>query len=131
MRAADMKVLVVDDFATMRCVLRSLLLEIGCAHVEEADDGGLALTMLREGGYDLVVSDIDMPAMSGFELLAAIRGDDALKHVQVLMTTAEPRRQDVVRAAREGAAGCVVKPFSKTTLEAKMQKIVRRRSARG
>ena len=125
---AALKFLVVDDFATMRSIVRSLLKEIGCLHVDEAEDGVVALQMIRANGYDFVVSDINMPNMNGFDLLRAIKADDSLKHIPVLMVTAEARKEDIVMAARGGAAGYVVKPFTKATLEDKVTKILQKLS---
>ena len=124
--AADMKFLIVDDFSTMRRIVRGLLKEIGYQNAEEAEDGAVALQMLKNGAYDFVVSDINMPNMNGFELLASIKQDDALKHLPVLMVTAEARKEDIVRAAQDGAAGYIVKPFTKATLEEKVQKIMQK-----
>ena len=120
----DMHFLIVDDFSTMRRIVRGLLKEIGYLNADEAEDGSVALNMLKNGKYDFVVSDINMPVMTGFELLSAIKADDALKHLPVLMVTAEARKEDIVRAAKDGAAGYVVKPFTKATLEEKVQKIM-------
>ena len=120
----EMKFLIVDDFSTMRRIVRGLLEEIGIDHAEEAEDGAVALTMLRAAKYDFVISDINMPVMNGFELLSAIKADDSLKHLPVLMVTAEARKEDIVRAAKDGAAGYIVKPFTKATLEEKVRKIV-------
>ena len=122
--AADMKFLVVDDFSTMRRIVRGLLKESGYANAEEADDGIAALAQLRAAKFDFVVTDINMPNMDGFGLLAAIKADNALRHLPVLMVTAEARKEDIVRAAKEGAAGYIVKPFTKATLEEKIQKIM-------
>ena len=125
----DMKFLIVDDFSTMRRIVRGLLKEIGHANAEEAEDGAVALNMLKNGKFDFVVSDINMPNMNGFDLLNAIKKDDALKHLPVLMVTAEARKEDIVRAAQEGAAGYIVKPFTKATLEEKVQKIMQKLAA--
>jgi two-component system, chemotaxis family, chemotaxis protein CheY len=125
----EMKFLVVDDFSTMRRIVRGLLKEIGYANAEEAEDGSVALTMLREGQFDFVVSDINMPVMNGFELLSAVKADDKLKHLPVLMVTAEARKEDILRAAKEGAAGYIVKPFTTATLEEKVQKIMQKLTA--
>ena len=125
----DMKFLIVDDFSTMRRIVRGLLKEIGYNNAEEAEDGVVALTLLKNGKFDFVVSDINMPNMNGFELLAACKSDDALKHIPVLMVTAEARKEDIVRAAKDGAAGYIVKPFTKATLEEKVQKIMQKVSA--
>ena len=122
----DMKFLIVDDFSTMRRIVRGLLKEIGHANAEEAEDGAVALNMLKNGKFDFVVSDINMPVMNGFELLAAVKADDNLKHLPVLMVTAEARKEDIVRAAKDGAAGYIVKPFTKATLEEKVQKIMQK-----
>jgi two-component system chemotaxis response regulator CheY len=122
----DMKFLIVDDFSTMRRIVRGLLKEIGYNNAEEAEDGAVALNMLKNGKYDFVVSDINMPNMNGFELLAAIKKDEGLKHLPVLMVTAEARKEDIVRAAQDGAAGYIVKPFTKATLEEKVQKIMQK-----
>ena len=125
----DLKFLIVDDFSTMRRIIRGLLKEMGCNNAEEAEDGATALQLLRSTACDFVVSDINMPNMNGFELLKAIKADDALKHLPVLMVTAEARKEDIVRAAQEGAAGYIVKPFTKATLEEKVQKIMQKLAA--
>ena len=121
-----LKFLVVDDFSTMRSIVRNLLKEIGYANVDEAEDGQAALGKLRTGSFDFVVSDVNMPNMNGLELLANIRADDGLKHLPVLMVTAEARKEDIVLAARSGASGYIVKPFTRATLEDKVQKILQR-----
>ena len=120
------KFLVVDDFSTMRRIVRGLLKEIGHANVDEAEDGVNALEALRRTTFDFVITDINMPNMDGFELLGEIKKDALLKHLPVLMVTAEARKEDIVRAAREGAAGYIVKPFTRTTLEEKVQKIMQK-----
>ena len=126
---SDLKFLIVDDFSTMRRIVRGLLKEMGCNNADEAEDGAVALNMLKTSKYDFVVSDINMPNMNGFELLASIKKDDALKHIPVLMVTAEARKEDIVRAAQDGAAGYIVKPFTKATLEEKVQKIMQKVTA--
>jgi two-component system chemotaxis response regulator CheY len=123
---ADMKFLIVDDFSTMRRIVRNLLKEIGYANADEAEDGSVALSKLKSGGFDFVVSDINMPKMNGFELLAAIKAEPTLKHLPVLMVTAEAKKEDIISAAKGGAAGYIVKPFTKATLEEKLQNIVQR-----
>ena len=120
----ETKFLIVDDFSTMRRIVRGLLKEIGYQNAEEAEDGAVALRMLKNGKFDFVVSDINMPVMNGFELLNAIKADDLLKRLPVLMVTAEAHKEDIVRAAKEGAAGYIVKPFTKATLEDKFNKII-------
>jgi two-component system chemotaxis response regulator CheY len=126
---SDLKFLVVDDFSTMRRIVRGLLKEMGCNNVEEAEDGQVALNMLKGAKFDFVVSDINMPNMNGFELLKAVKADDSLKHLPVLMVTAEARKEDIVLAAQTGAAGYIVKPFTKATLEEKVQKIMQKMAA--
>ena len=125
----DLKFLIVDDFSTMRRIVRGLLKEIGYANADEAEDGAVALKMLQNSKYDFIVSDINMPVMNGFELLSAVKADASLKHLPVLMVTAEARKEDIVRAAQDGAAGYIVKPFTKATLEEKVQKIMQKLAA--
>ena len=127
--STDLKFLVVDDFSTMRRIVRGLLKEMGCNNVEEAEDGAVALNMLKSGRFDFVVSDINMPNMTGFDLLKAIKADDQLRHLPVLMVTAEARKEDIVLAAQSGAAGYIVKPFTKATLEEKVTKIMQKLAA--
>ncbi len=122
----DLRFLVVDDFATMRRIVRGLLKDMGCNRVEEAEDGAAALQMLRSQPFDFFVSDVNMPNMNGFELLKSIRADAALKHLPVLMVTAEARKEDILLAAQSGASSYIVKPFTKATLEEKIVKIVQK-----
>jgi two-component system chemotaxis response regulator CheY len=129
MTTPDMKFLIVDDFSTMRRIVRGLLKELGYNNAEEAEDGAAALNMLKNSKFDFVVSDINMPNMNGFELLNAIKAEPTLKHLPVLMVTAEARKEDIVRAAQDGAAGYIVKPFTKATLEEKVQKIMQKLAA--
>ena len=121
---ADLKFLVVDDFVTMRRIILNLLRECGFSSLSEAEDGSVALRMLRNTPFDFVVSDINMPNMTGFQLLAEIRSDPTLKHLPVLMVTAEARKEDIMLAAKEGASGYIVKPFTKGTLEDKVRGIL-------
>jgi two-component system, chemotaxis family, chemotaxis protein CheY len=125
----ELKFLIVDDFSTMRRIVRGLLREMGCLHAEEAEDGAVALAMLKAAKFDFVVSDINMPNMNGFDLLKAIKADPELRHLPVLMVTAEARKEDIVLAAQSGAAGYIVKPFTKATLEEKVQKILQKLAA--
>jgi two-component system chemotaxis response regulator CheY len=125
---ADLKFLIVDDFSTMRRIVRNLLKEAGHANADEAEDGVAALQKLKNGSFDFVVSDINMPNMNGFELLAAIRAEPALSKLPVLMITAEARKEDIVLAAQNGASGYIVKPFTKATLEEKVGKILQKHS---
>ena len=120
----ELKYLVVDDFSTMRRIIRGLLSDMDCRNTGEAEDGAAALALLRAQKFDFVITDINMPNINGFELLKAIKADAALKHLPVLMVTAEARKEDIVLAAQSGAAGYIVKPFTKATLEDKIQKIV-------
>lgn len=126
MGTTDLKFLIVDDFSTMRRIVRNLLKEIGYANADEAEDGAVALHKLKGGGFDFVVSDINMPNMNGFDLLKAIRADAELKHLPVLMVTAEAKKEDIVLAAQSGASGYIVKPFTKATLEEKLLKIIQK-----
>jgi len=123
---SDLKFLIVDDFSTMRRIVRNLLKEAGFANADEAEDGAVALQKLKNGSFDFVVTDINMPNMNGFELLTQIRADAALKPLPVLMITAEARKEDIVMAAQAGASGYIVKPFTKATLEEKVAKILQK-----
>jgi two-component system chemotaxis response regulator CheY len=115
--------LVVDDFSTMRRIVRNLLKELGFVNVQEAEDGVQALSKLRSDSFDFVVSDWNMPNMTGIELLRAIRADSKLKSLPVLMVTAEAKRENIIEAAQAGASGYVVKPFTAATLDEKLKKI--------
>jgi two-component system chemotaxis response regulator CheY len=119
----NMKFLVVDDFSTMRRIVRNLLKELGFSNVYEAEDGVDALKKLRADKFDFVVSDWNMPNMTGIELLREIRKDEALKHLPVLMVTAEAKKENIIEAAQAGASGYVVKPFTSVTLDEKLKKI--------
>jgi two-component system chemotaxis response regulator CheY len=118
-----MKFLVVDDFSTMRRIVRNLLKELGYTNAEEAEDGVVALNMLRANKFDFVVSDWNMPNMTGIELLKNIRADESLKNLPVLMITAEARKENIIEAAQAGANGYIVKPFTAATLDEKLTKI--------
>jgi two-component system chemotaxis response regulator CheY len=119
----DMNVLVVDDAATMRRIVRSLLRELGIKNVREAEDGEMALEDLKRQRADLVVSDWAMPRMTGIELLRAIRQDTALKDTPVLMVTAESKKENIMEAVQAGVNNYIVKPFNSKTLEEKLNKI--------
>jgi two-component system chemotaxis response regulator CheY len=119
----DMKFLVIDDFSTMRRIVRNLLKELGFNNVDEAEDGQAALVKLRSGGIDFVISDWNMPNMTGLELLKLVRSDPALKHLPVLMVTAEAKKENIIEAAQAGANGYIVKPFTAATLDEKLNKI--------
>ena len=118
--ANELRFLVVDDFSTMRRIVCNLLKESGFSEMEEAEDGTAALVKLRASKFDFVVSDINMPNVNGLELLGAMKKDEKLKHIPVLMVTAEARKEDILLAAQLGAAGYVVKPFTKAILEDKI-----------
>ncbi|GMU68553.1 MAG: response regulator [Steroidobacteraceae bacterium] len=120
----NLKFLVVDDYSTMRRIVKNLLHDLGYSNVAEADDGTSALPMLQKGGYDFVVTDWNMPGMPGLDLLKAIRADDSLKEIPVLMVTAEAKRDQIVAAAQAGVSGYVIKPFSAETLKKKLDKIL-------
>jgi two-component system, chemotaxis family, chemotaxis protein CheY len=119
----NMRFLVVDDFSTMRRIVRNLLKELGFSNVDEAEDGVDALGKLRGGKYQFVISDWNMPNMTGIDLLRNIRADAALKGLPVLMVTAEAKKENIIAAAQAGASGYVVKPFTSATLDEKLNKI--------
>ncbi|MFW6021719.1 MAG: chemotaxis response regulator CheY [Guyparkeria sp.] len=122
----NMKILVVDDFSTMRRIIKNLLKELGFTNIEEADDGQTALPLLKQGNFDFLVTDWNMPGMSGIDLLRAVRADPKLASLPVLMVTAEAKREQIVLAAQEGVNGYIVKPFNGATLKEKIDKIFER-----
>ena len=128
-----MKILVVDDFSTMRRIVRNLLVELGFSNllIQEADDGNNALVLLRNQPFDIVVTDWNMPNMSGIDLLRAIRDEPTMKHLPVLMVTAENNRDQIIAAAQAGVNGYIVKPFTAITLKEKLTKIFERLAATG
>jgi two-component system chemotaxis response regulator CheY len=123
MSDSSVRFLVVDDFSTMRRIVRNLLKELGYTNTDEAEDGQVALTRLKSQQYDFVVSDWNMPNMTGIELLKSIRAEPTLKHLPVLMITAEARKENIIEAAQNGANGYIVKPFTAATLDEKLTKI--------
>lgn len=125
--ASELRFLVVDDFSTMRRIVCNLLKDSGFTELDEAEDGRAALTKLRSAKFDFVVCDINMPRVNGLQLLAEVMQDPALRHIPVLMVTAEARKEDILQAAQLGAAGYVVKPFTKAVLEEKVLLILRKR----
>ena len=129
----NLKILVVDDFSTMRRIIRNLLGELGfaAANIQEAEDGNTALSALGAGGVDLVVTDWNMPGMTGIDLLRAIRADAKLKSLPVLMVTAENTREQIIAAAQAGVNGYIVKPFNAVTLRDKIERIFERLAATG
>jgi len=122
----NMKILVVDDFSTMRRIIKNLLRDLGFTNIQEADDGNTALPMLQNGDFDFVVTDWNMPGMQGIDLLKEIRKDDNLAHLPVLMVTAEAKREQIIMAAQAGVNGYIVKPFTAVTLKEKLDKIFER-----
>ena len=117
------KFLVVDDFSTMRRIVRNLLKELGYSNVDEAEDGAMALSKLKNEHFDFVISDWNMPVMNGLDMLKSIRADAALAKLPVLMVTAEAKKENIIAAAQAGANGYVVKPFTAATLDEKLAKI--------
>ncbi len=125
----NMRILIVDDFSTMRRIIKNLLGDLGYTNTAEADDGSTALVALAQGNFDFVVTDWNMPGTTGIELLRAIRADERLKTLPVLMVTAESKREQIIEAAQAGVNGYVIKPFTAQTLEEKLGKIFERLGA--
>lgn len=123
------RILIVDDFSTMRRIVKNLLNDLGFTNTAEADDGSTALIELHKGHFDLVITDWNMPGMPGIELLKAIRADAALSRIPVLMVTAESKREQIIEAAQNGVNGYIIKPFTAQTLEEKLGKIFERLGA--
>ena len=121
-----MKILIVDDFSTMRRIIKNLLRDLGFNNTEEADDGNTGLPKLQSGNFDFLVTDWNMPGMTGIELLQAVRADPKLQNLPVLMVTAEAKKEQIVMAAQAGVNGYVVKPFTAQTLKEKIDKIFER-----
>ncbi len=121
-----MKILVVDDFSTMRRIVKNLLKDLGFTNTVEADDGKTALPKLQAGGIDFLITDWNMPGMTGIDLLKAVRSDTELANIPVLMVTAEAKREQIIRAAQAGVNGYVIKPFTAATLKEKIEKIFER-----
>ena len=124
-----MKILIVDDFSTMRRIIKNLLRDLGFTNTHEADDGSTALPQLQSGNFDFLVTDWNMPGMSGLDLLKAVRSDARIAKLPVLMVTAESKREQIIEAAQAGVNGYVVKPFTAVTLEEKISKIFERVNA--
>lgn len=122
----NMRILIVDDFSTMRRIIKNLLRDLGFTNTTEADDGSTALPMLKNGKFDFVITDWNMPNMQGIDLLRAIRADPDLKTLPVLMVTAEAKREQIIEAAEAGVNGYIVKPFTAETLQEKINKIFER-----
>ncbi|EON18314.1 Chemotaxis protein cheY; chemotactic response regulator [Cupriavidus taiwanensis] len=119
----NIKILVVDDFPTMRRIIRNLLKELGFVNVEEAEDGAAGLEKAKDGSFQFVISDWNMPNMDGLSMLQAIRADASIGKIPVLMVTAEAKKENIIAAAQAGANGYVVKPFTAATLDEKITKI--------
>ena len=126
----NMKILVVDDFSTMRRIIKNLLRDLGFNNTAEADDGLTALPMLQAGGFDLLITDWNMPGMQGIDLLKKVRADAKLSQMPVLMVTAEQKKEQIVEAAQAGVNGYIVKPFTAQTLKEKLDKIFERMEAK-
>ena len=126
-----MKILIVDDFSTMRRIIKNLLRDLGFNNTQEADDGNTGLPMLISGNFDFLVTDWNMPGMTGLDLLKAVRADAKLKSLPVLMVTAEAKKEQIVMAAQAGVNGYIVKPFTAQTLKEKIDKIFERIEAGG
>ena len=122
----NMKILIVDDFSTMRRIIKNLLRDLGYNNTAEADDGNTALPMLQNGNYEFLVTDWNMPGMPGIDLLRAVRADPRIKDLPVLMVTAEAKREQIIEAAQAGVNGYIVKPFTAETLREKIDKIFER-----
>ncbi|MGB2129840.1 MAG: chemotaxis response regulator CheY [Marinobacterium sp.] len=122
----DIKILVVDDFSTMRRIIKNLLRDLGFTNVDEADDGKTALPILQQGNIEFLITDWNMPGMTGIDLLKTVRADPALSHIPVLMVTAEAKREQIIAAAQAGVNGYVVKPFTAAVLKEKIDKIFER-----
>ena len=127
--ASSIRFLVVDDFSTMRRIIKNFLNDLGYSNVQEADDGTTALPILKQGNIDFLVTDWNMPGMPGLDLLKAVRADPALAKLPVLLVTAEAKREQIVEAAQAGVNGYVVKPFTAQTLKDKVDKILQSRAA--
>ncbi|MBP0048508.1 chemotaxis response regulator CheY [Marinobacterium sp. AK62] len=122
----DIKILVVDDFSTMRRIIKNLLRDLGFTNVEEADDGKTALPILQQGHIEFLITDWNMPGMTGIDLLKHVRADPSLAQIPVLMVTAEAKREQIIAAAQAGVNGYVVKPFTAAVLKEKIDKIFER-----
>ena len=122
----NMNILIVDDFSTMRRIIKNLLRDLGFTNTEEADDGSTALPILQKGGIDFLVTDWNMPKMTGIDLLKAVRADASLEGLPILMVTAEAKREQIIEAAQAGVNGYVVKPFTAAVLQEKIEKIFER-----
>ncbi len=119
----SMKILVVDDFSTMRRILKNILKQLGFKNIIEADDGTTALDEMKKNKFDLIISDWNMPKMTGIDFLREIRGSDEYKEIPFLMVTAEAQKQNVIEAVKAGVSNYVVKPFTAEQISDKLEKI--------
>jgi two-component system chemotaxis response regulator CheY len=122
----NMKILIVDDYSTMRRIVKNLLADLGFTNTAEADDGRSALPMLQSGDFDFLITDWNMPGMTGIDLLKAVRSDPRLAKLPGLMVTAEAQRDQIIEAAQAGVNGYIIKPFTAVTLKEKIDKIFQR-----
>lgn len=121
-----MKVLVVDDFSTMRRIIKNLLKQLGFTDIDEAENGKIALSKIQKSNFDFIITDWNMPEMTGLELLKVVRKDDKLCHIPVIMVTAEAKREQIIEAAKSGVNGYIVKPFNANQLKEKIDKVIER-----
>ncbi|MBN2706263.1 MAG: chemotaxis response regulator CheY [Deltaproteobacteria bacterium] len=119
----NMKIIIVDDFSTMRRIIKNILRQLGFNNVQEADDGATAWPKIQSENFDLVITDWNMPKMSGLELLKNIRNDENLKHIPVLMVTAEALKENIIEAVKSGVSNYIIKPFTAETMQEKLEKI--------
>jgi len=131
MSKQNIKFLIVDDFSTMRRIIRNLLKELGYSNADEAEDGLIGLNKIKTGNYDFVVCDWNMPNMDGLAMLQAIRAEPSIAKIPVLMVTAEAKKENIIAAAQAGANGYIVKPFTAATLEEKLSKVFEKLEKRG
>ncbi len=122
----SLRILVVDDFSTMRRIVKNLLRELGFSHIEEAEDGAAGLAALQKGGFDMLITDWNMPRMMGIDLLKAVRADPKLSALPVMMVTAEAKKDQIIEAAQAGVNGYIVKPFTAQTLREKLERVFQR-----
>jgi two-component system chemotaxis response regulator CheY len=118
-----MKIMVVDDMSTMRRIVKNVLKQLGFTNIEEAENGKDAFEKIKQGGFGFVVSDWNMPVMTGIELLRAIRADEALKALPVLLVTAEAQKENIIEAVQAGVSNYIVKPFTAEQIQEKINKI--------
>ena len=128
MNLSELKILVVDDFRMMRTAIKNILKELHYSNIDEAEDGHIALRMLQKTQYDLVLTDWNMPVMNGLELVMAIKKDDNLSHIPVVMVSAEMKKERVIDAVKAGASGYILKPFNAATLNDNLKRVSAKRN---